>query len=1155
MQKNFTIHTLPAAIPKAGWPGQRTDVIWKVMRISMIQITLAMIFTGMVIANENYAQKVLDREVNFSVKAVKLKKVLREIEATTKVKFVYSRSYLGLNEEISMEVAGEKLGDVLEQLLAPREIAYRVQELNDYIVLTPETHSTATFQEPTGTDVAEFADITVTGKVTDVNGITIPGVSILVKGTNTGTVTDVDGQYSVNAPDAEAILIFSSIGYSSQEIAVNGRTVIDVMLAEDVQNLEEVVVVGYGTANKATITGALSTVSGDKLTVAKSANFTNSLVGRLPGLVAVTRSGLPGSDDATLRIRGNNTLNNNSPLIVVDGIANRSMSRLDAADIESVTILKDASAAIYGAQAANGVILITTKRGSTGKLKINATFNQGFSAPTVLPKMADSYLYANMINEMDTYAGQTPRFTAEDIQKFKDGSDPWGHPNTDWFAEVFKPFSLENAANMNLSGGTESLRYYVSIGRKYQDATYRKSGANYSQVDFRSNIDAKVSNNINFSIDVSGRQENRNYSPPTTNSPFRLIARGKPSDVAWWFNGLPGPDVESDENPVVMVTNIPGYDKDTRYILQSNMKLNINIPWVKGLSVTGNASIDKGIGIEKIWRVPYYLYVWDGVTLDDTGLPELNGSKRGISQPRLDQKMGNGQRITLNALINYNRRIGEKHEIKFLAGSESSVGDSLNFSALRKYFVSSAIDEFFAGGDLEKDNNGSASESARLNYFGRVNYDYLSKYLLEFVWRYDGSYIFPADKRWGFFPGFSVGWVLSEENFLKNRLTFLNYFKIRGSWGQTGNDRISNFQYLSTYGFGGNILNLFNGNEWVLNENVKNKVLLENRIPNLNVTWEIANQTNVGFDAQLLGGKLKLEGDYFYNLRTNILAYRNASVPQSTGLKLPSENIGEVVNRGFEFVVGYGDERKNFGYNVSLNGGYAKNKIKFWDETPGIPEYQQTTGHPMNSQLYYQAIGIFKDQAAVDAYPHWVGARPGDVIFKDVNDDGKINGLDRVRDYRSDIPTFTTGLNIDLTYKNFYATVLFQGAFGKIRYHRVESGEAGNYYMEDAEGRWTEDNPNATKPRTFNYTSEYWGSQLNTYWLRNADYVRLKNIEIGYNLPSSIISKLGVNAFRVYVGGMNLVTWSPGLKSFDPESIYQDYPLSKVINVGASLTF
>ena len=1086
-------------------------------------------------------------QFSFIAEGKKVREVFNIIEKVSSYRFFYNDEFESVDKVIDLKVENQNINQVLDRLLASSDYTYKVFE-NNLIVISLKDNIR---------EQSELQPNIVKGTVTDEKGNPFPGVNILVEGTTIGTISDVNGQYSLNVSDKNAVLIFTFVGYSSQNVRPEGRAAVNVQMAPDIMNLDEVVVIGYGTAKKATITGSVATVEGNKLAMAKTPNFTNTLVGRLPGLVAVQRSGLPGSDDATIRIRGNNTLNNNTPLIVVDGIPGRSMSRLEAADIESVTVLKDASAAIYGARAANGVILITTKRGSIGKLKTNVTFNQGFSSPTVLPDQADSYLYATMINEMDSYAGQQGRYTQDDLQKFKDGSDPWGHPNTNWFKEVFKPFSLENNANLNFTGGTESVKYFVSLGTRYQDATYKKSGCDYSQVDFRSNIDGKISKAINFSIDVAGRQENRNLPVLGESTTFRYIPRGKPTEVAWWWNGLPGPDVESDANPVVIVTDIPGYNKDTRWYLESNMKLNINIPWIKGLSFTGNASIDKNFQTNKLWQVPFKLYVWDKVSLDTDGMPLLSGSTRGVSQPQLSQGMSYGTGLTLNALGNYERRIAGKHGIKILAGVENASGDSRNFSASRKYFVSSAIAELFAGGDLEKNNTGSASENARMNYFGRINYDFMSKYLIEFVWRYDGSYIFPADQRWGFFPGFSLGWITSEENFWKNSLSFINYFKLRGSWGQTGNDRINPFQYLSTYSFVSTMPNTseFNSSDYVYNVNVINKTLWEKGFPNVNVTWEVANQTNIGFDAQILEGKLKLEGDYFYNLRTKILTQRNASVPQSTGLTLPPENIGEVVNQGFEFVVAYGDKGGNFGYNVSLNGGYAKNEIKFWDETPGIPEYQLTTGYPMNSQLYYQAIGIFKDQAAVDAYPHWVGARAGDIIFKDVNEDGKITALDMVRDYRSNIPVFTTGLNIDLTYKNFYATILIQGAWGKIRYHTVEAGEAGDYYMEDATGRWTIDNPDAEKPRTSTWRSEYWLAQSNTYFLRSADYVRLKNTEIGYNLPQSINSKLGIDGFRVYIGGLNLITWCPTLPSFDPESTYQDYPLSKVINVGATLTF
>ena len=475
----------------------------------------------------------------------------------------------------------------------------------------------------------------------------------------------------------------------------------------------------------------------------------------------------------------------------------------------------------------------------------------------------------------------------------------------------------------------------------------------------------------------------------------------------------------------------------------------------------------------------------------------------------------------------------------------------MDFNAFRRYFVSQAIDQMFAGGNLNKDNGGTASNLARLSYFGRLNYNYLGKYLAEFVFRYDGSYIFPSAKRFGFFPGVSLGWLIGEENFWKKNLSFINYFKLRGSWGQTGNDRIEPYQYLSSYAF-------IPSNTYVFNQVVEQNALAETRIPNPNVTWEIANQSNIGFDGEMFNGKFKFSADYFYNLRTNILWQRNASVPATTGLTLPRENIGKVANQGFEFQIGYNNKIGGLKYSVSVNGGSQKNRIKFWDEAPGAPDYQKSTGHPMNSQLLYNAIGIFKDQAAVDAYPHWSGARPGDIIFEDVNKDGKIDGLDMVRSYKTDIPTFQGGINIDLAYKGFFASIFLQGASGAARAHLTYSGDVGNFLVDDVVGRWTPENTNASKPRTWNRDDQYWSLNAginNTYWLRSNDYIRLKNVKIGYNIPATINKMLGVNGLSIYFSGFNLLTLTK-LTGYDPETIGDSaYPPSKVYNIGLDLNF
>lgn len=1001
----------------------------------------------------------------------------------------------------------------------------------------------------------------IRGKIIDSTGEALPGASITVKKTGKGVSANADGSYTIKAGNDD-VLVFSFSGYEVKEIPVNGMTSINMTLRKNISDLADVVVMGYGTQKKATVTGSVSVVAGETLKTTPVVSLSNGLVGRLPGLTAVNSSGEPGGDGSLLRIRGSNTLGNNAPLVVLDGIVlSSSIDHLDQSDIESITVLKDASAAIYGARAANGVILIKTKRGARGKPTIDFIHNQGIAMPTVVAKLADAATFAQAMNEIDIYRNRAPRYSAEIIQKYKDGSDPWKYPNTDWYDEVFKSSAKQTYDNISLRGGSEGISYFLSAGYKFQDAIYKNSATNYSQYNFRANLDAQVSKDIRVGVDLSGVQENNNYPLFGASDILYGILRAFPTMPAYWPNGLPGPDVEYGVQPVLVTSDIGGYNRHRTFNTQGNAHIDINIPWIKGLSFTGNASLFKKFYSFKHWEKPWYIYAWDYQTYDSNNEPVLVKAKKGPPTTMLSQSNEITDNLTLNFLLNYEKQFGE-HYFKFLAGVEKYTGDLSNFSASRKYFVSTALEQLFAGGDLEKDNNGSASKTARLNYFGRVNYNFLQKYLLEFVWRYDGSYIFPENKRFGFFPGVSVGWQIAQEEFWKRNIPAVNYLKLRASWGQTGNDLITPYQYLATYGFGTFhplVRTSVVGSSYIFNQDVEAKTLRELRIPNPNVTWEVAQQSNVGLDGQLFDGKVFFTVDYFHNVRSKILITRNASVPTSTGLTLPPENIGKVSNRGIDFEVGYnGGSPNNFTYRVSVNGGFSKNRIEFWDESPGVPEYQKTTGHPMGSWLLYNAIGIFKDDAAVAKYPHWEGARAGDIIFEDVNGDGEINGLDMTRTYKNNIPTFTGGLNINLGYKNFYLNMLWQGATGAVQVHFAPSGDGwGNYLQEDLDGRWTPDNPNATKPRTWSRIDEYWmyaeGSTNNTYWLRNSDYLRLKSAEIGYNIPKKVIQKIGINGLRVYANGLNILTIDK-LKSADPEAQYfYGYPVNKVYNLGVNL--
>lgn len=1038
--------------------------------------------------------------------------------------------------------------------------------------------------------------ITVKGTVANHQSEPIPNASVLVKGSANGTTTAEDGTFTISVPNGKAILVVSAVGHQSQEVTVGTQTFITVMLTGgEGSELESVVVVGYATQKKVTVTGAVAQVKGTELQKSPAVNLSNSLAGRLPGVVATNVSGEPGNDGSTIRIRGVNSLGNNGALIVIDGVPARTggLDRLNPADIETMSVLKDASAAIYGARAANGVILITTKRGKSGKPQLSYNFNQGWAQPTTLPKMLNAVEYAAMANEIEVYklpaeewaaatqafkttgqytdatgAVKTAPFQPDDIAKYADGSDPWKYPSTDWFGATLRNWAPQSRHNVQLTGGSENVKYLASVGYQNQQGQYKNSATNYKQYDFRINLDAKVNKYITATLGVTGRQEDRLFPTKSAGAIFRMLMRGYPHRPAYWPNGLPGPDIENGEQPVVITTNQTGYDRDIRYYVQSNARVEIKIPGVEGLKLTGNVAVDKFIRQRKRWVKPWFIYAWDYTSYEADGVtPVLTKVQKGPApKPTLEQLSEDQFYSMLEGILSYDKKFGE-HQVTFLAGVTKETSNSKFFSAFRQYFPSAAIDELNAGGPADQRANGSGWERARLNYFGRVGYNFSEKYIAEFLWRYDGSYNFPGAKRFGFFPGVSAGWRISEEAFFRDNVEFVSALKLRGSWGQLGNDAVYvgedlvEYSYLPTYAI--------SPTGYVINNQVA-PTYVENGIPNPNITWEVANNYGIGLDATLWNNKINIELDYFQNRRSSILWFRNASIPQSAGLRLPAENIGKVANKGYEFKVAYNDRIGEMSFNVSVNGGYAKNKILFWDETPGRPPYQLSTGKPIpnnvfasDDMLLYQYDGVFKDQKEVDEntldYSGVGGAGklfPGSMKFKDVNGDGKIDDFDRVRSDKTVTPRFQGGLNIGVQYKNFDLSILFQNASGGEVFIQTESGTIGNYLKYTYDNRWTVENPSSVDPRTVDRNDQYF-SKRNTYYMMNTNYVRLKNVEIGYNLPEKIGKRVGINNLRIYVSGLNLVTWA-SQDIFDPEAVnssLQYYPQSRIINTGVSVTF
>lgn len=1030
----------------------------------------------------------------------------------------------------------------------------------------------------------------VKGKISDEKGEPLVGVSVVVKGTTTGGITDFNGQYSV-AADKGATLVFSFIGFATKEEPVNGRTTIDVSLGGDEKALNEVVVVGYGTQKKVTVTGAVVSLQGDKLIRSPATDLTNSLAGRLAGLVVIQTSGEPGNDGAKISIRGTNTLGRNDPLIVIDGIPDRDggMGRLNSRDIESVSVLKDASAAIYGARAANGAILVTTKRGKVGKPTVTYDLNQGWSQPARIPKMSNSSEYAAIMNELPIYksipAGEwgaawqsikstgayksptagvsalSANFSPAAVAKYADGSDKWRYPNTDWFGDAFKTWSPQSRQSLQLTGGTEAIRYMTSLGYVNQDAYYKNSATSYQQYNFRANLDAKFNQYVSSNLNISVRREQRRYPTESSGSIFRMLMRGRPTEPEVWPNGKPGPDIENGQNPYVITTSATGYIDNPSDYTQANGGVVIGNPWVEGLKLTLSAAVDRSTSTNKIWQTPWTLYSWDKTTLEADGVtPKLVGAIRSnFKDPRLTQTFSSLLNTNLTALLNYDKKMGD-HSIGLLAGVTKEKFSGDGFLAFRRNYISPAVDQLFAGGSLQQNTDGSAYNRARLGYYGRAQYNFKEKYLIEGIFRYDGSYIFPEAKRFGFFPGILAGWNVTNEEFFK--VKGVDYLKVRASYGQMGNDqvfyngRLQEYAYLSTYGFGA----------YPIGGQVQT-TLGETVLANPNFTWERANNFNFGIDA-ILFNRFDLTLEYFQNKRDQILIQKTGSTPASSGINalLPPVNAGKVNNSGVEFNLGFNSKAgQDFTFRAGINGGYAKNKVIFMDEVPGAPTAQLQEGKPIGAYLVYKSAGAFRDKAEVDAnkidYSAVTGKLlPGDMKFEDTNGDGKINGDDRVRLDKNDVPTFNFGATFDFKYKGFDVNILFQGATGAAIRIQTESGDIGNFLKYSYDHRWSIDNPSSTDPRLASrgdtyYTGGNFGN--NTYYLFSKDYIRLKNIEIGYTLPTSIIQKAKIGSLRIYMNGLNIFTIDKN-KVYDPEATAQSgvyYPQARVINTGLSITF
>ena len=1086
----------------------------------------------------------LDTDKRYTVK-----ELFQTIEDQTSYRFFYNAELADLNKTVSITQNNLRANDLLDFILDKTMVSYRVLDDN-MIIVAPKT----ILQQ----------GITVTGTVNDGNGETLPGVNISVKGSNIGVVSDANGNYSINVPNQETVLLFSFVGYTSQEILVGDRNNISVVLLETSQQIDEVVVVGYGTQKKLAVTGSVVSASGASIAKSSSVDVASSLAGRMPGVIVNNRTGEPGKESTTIFIRGRSTLeksglDTNAPLIIIDGVPGReSLSFLNPNDIETITVLKDASAAIYGNRSANGVILVTTKRGRQAeKATITFSYDLGIQQPTRLLKMSDAPTYATLYNEMNEKIGGGPQYRDDEIELFRNGSNPIEYPNTDWFDAIIKPASSQHKFNLAFSGGTNVAAYFVSLGGVTQDGIYRESATKYDQLNLRSNLDVKVTQNFKIGVDVSARIQNSNFSSISSDNYgiFYITRDRRPTTPVYYPGGL----LAGSNNPLALVSDRPGYDKTRMQRLNTTLSGDWNLSkFVQGLSLKGHIAFDNTSSFKKVWKTPYEYYAFMPATATDPYYFEKRTSTDPPT-PQLMERYIPDRSLTLNATINYERSLAGVHNIGAMVGVERSTYHLDRLEAEVKQYSQDALDELFAG---DKDPtyfgiDGKASESARLGYFGRLSYDYKSKYLIQFLARYDGSENFPKNKRWGFFPGVSAGWRLSEEDFIKENLSFVNNLKIKGSYGEQGNDRIVAFQYLTLYRYGRP--QVFGGTPV--------SGIYPDVFPNPNVTWEVAKTWNFGLELTLWDGKLGLEAEAFKTRRSNILTQRSASVPYYTGLtgSLPDENIGIVDNKGFEFQLSHAGTIGEIRYNVGGNFLFARNKVIFTDETPWGEgyDYLKAEGRSMGSRLLYEVIGINKTDEDLQKYPQLTGARLGDFIFKR-NDPtpanpNAISVNDRIRADLTTIPEIVFGLNFDARWRMFDFSMLLQGQ-ARAKYYltpRIAPNE-GNIMKDIADGRWSKANPASDKPGVGG-TINNAGTTASDYWHRNASFLRLKNLEIGMNLPKNWLASdvTRIENLRIYMGGYNLLTFDK-LKIIDPESNsteQQTYPQLRILNMGVKLTF
>jgi TonB-linked SusC/RagA family outer membrane protein len=1126
-----------------------------IMRAGFPVLTLLLLSASLLLAIQGKGQNIQHTMVTISLKDEPLVAAFQKIEQQTPFRFAYVEVQLMPYLYWNLSAGTRSVQETLDLLLQNTVLTYQVSGNSIGIIKRKKNSENIPPVDST---------FTIQGEVTDEKGMALPGATIIVKGTNKGTTTDINGAFILHHLKDPGQLQISMMGYVLEEIAVSRQHTgaLNITLSADTKSLNQIIVVGYNSQKKGNIISSIATVSGIELQKTPNVNISNTLVGRVPGILATTTSGRPGSG-AYLRIRGKVSLNEPGPLVVIDGIVrNDDYGNINPEEVESISVLKDASAtAAYGARAAGGVILITTKRGKVGRPVMTYSGFTGTESPTKYPRLMNAYEYATTRNAAALNAGYDPAnpaqasrfYTPEQLEAFKSGK-----AGTDWWKENFSRNGALSQHNVSSRGGSEQLRYYSVFGYAGQQGLW--DAYNYRRFNLRSNVDARINATLNMGFNLEARRSVTNAAGLDAYTIFEHTVQTPPTLTAYTqsgkYNDLMVP------HPLADITQ-SGSNMQRDELFQGTLFFEQQLPFItKGLSLKGTAAIVRKQYFQKLWRTPYLLYSEDAqgnvigtrtIGIGDQATTSLFEESRQFTNS------------TYNIALNYTRTIG-KHELTGLALYERIEQHSDYFNATRRQFPTNQIPDFYAGGpDRQNIDGKSAVDDARKSFVGILNYTYHIKYLLNATMRYDGSYKFPPGKRWGLFPSIAAGWRLSEEPFLK-AVGAVNDLKLRVSTGVTGNDNVNAFQYLDEYTFSqGQVPGSFPPFYAPVIDNEPTTVLNNGVYANPNITWEKLHTTNFGLDATILKGKLEITFDYFLRTTSDMLWNRTSSVPATFGRKLPKENYAEMKSNGLELVMRHVGKVQGLQYDLSVQGTFATNRITKIDDPANGAVWEKRLGRPLGFTTGYRALGLFQSEEEID---HWYGGKqfgqrqqPGDIKYADVNGDGEITDQDQDVISNYDIlPQIIYGVSGGLRWKNFDMDFLFQGAAQRSILLSMEAitlfrGGKYNSFEYLSAGAWSPENPNANYPRA-TIDANFNNNRYSTFWLRNTAYLRLKAVNIGYTFTSSWF-KHHNSTLRIYAACANLFTWS-AFREFDPEAesgVGYYYPQMRSFTVGINFSF